>query len=101
LCDISYPEGGSRVHGKALVELGEENPDIVVLDADLSHSTMTMHFAARFPQRFFNCGIAEQDLIGISSGLAASGKIPFASSFAVFVELKGVWDISLPHLSCL
>jgi len=71
-------------YGKTLVELGKENPDIVVLDADLSHSTMTHYFASQFPERFFNCGIAEQDLIGISAGLAASGKIPIASTFAVF-----------------
>jgi transketolase len=74
-----------NAYGKTLVELGKENPDIVVLDADLSHSTMRMHFASQYPERFFNCGIAEQDLIGISCGLAASGKIPFASSFAVFM----------------
>ena len=71
-------------YGKTLVELGKENPDIVVVDADLSRSTMTMYFAAEFPDRFFNCGIAEQNMIGIASGLAASGKIPFASTFAVF-----------------
>lgn len=74
-----------KTYGQTLVELGKENPDIVVLDADLSHSTMTMYFASQFPDRFFNCGVAEQDMIGIASGLAASGKIPFASSFAVFV----------------
>jgi transketolase len=74
-----------NTYGKTLVELGKENNDIVVLDADLSHSTMTMHFSKEFPDRFFNCGVAEQDMIGIASGFAASGKIPFASSFAVFV----------------
>jgi transketolase len=73
-----------EAYGKALVELGKENPDIVVLDADLSHSTMTHYFASQFPERFFNCGIAEQNLMGISAGLAASGKIPIASTFAVF-----------------
>jgi transketolase len=66
------------------VELGKENPNIVVLDADLSKSTMTQYFGAAFPQRFFEVGIAEQNLIGIACGLAASGKIPFASTFAVF-----------------
>jgi transketolase len=71
-------------YGKTLVELGKENPSIVVLDADLSHSTMTHYFASQFPDRFFNCGIAEQNLMGISAGLAASGKIPIASTFAVF-----------------
>ncbi len=74
-----------EAYGKTLVELGKENPDIVVLDADLSRSTMTQLFAHEFPSRFFDCGIAEQNMIGIAAGLAASGKIPFASSFAVFV----------------
>jgi transketolase len=66
------------------VALGRENPDIVVLDADLSKSTMTHYFAKEFPSRFFDCGIAEQNMIGIAAGLAASGKIAFASTFAVF-----------------
>ena len=71
-------------YGKTLVELGKKNPDIVVLDADLRPSTMTKYFAQEFPERFFDVGIAEQNMIGIASGLAASGKIPFASTFAVF-----------------
>ncbi len=74
-----------ETYGKTLVELGKENPDIVVLDADLSRSTMTQFFASEFPNRFFDCGIAEQNMVGIAAGLAASGKIPFASTFAVFV----------------
>jgi transketolase len=73
-----------EVYGKTLVELGRENRDIVVLDADLPPSTMTKYFGGEFPERFFNVGIAEQNMIGIASGLAASGKIPFASTFAVF-----------------
>jgi transketolase len=73
-----------EVYGKTLVELGHENPDIVVLDADLSPSTMTHYFKKEFPERFFEVGIAEQNMIGIACGLAASGKIPFASTFAVF-----------------
>ncbi len=73
-----------EAYGQTLVELGRENPDIVVLDADLSRSTMTCHFAQEFPQRFFDCGIAEQNMVSIAAGLAASGKIPFASTFAVF-----------------
>ena len=72
-------------YGKTLVELGRENPDIVMLDADLCRSTMTQFFAAEFPERSFDCGIAEQNMIGIAAGLAAAGKIPFASTFAVFV----------------
>lgn len=73
-----------QAYGEALVELGRENPDIVVLDADLSKSTMTALFARQFPERFFNFGVAEADMIGAAAGFAVSGKIPFASSFAVF-----------------
>lgn len=73
-----------EAYGKALVKLGAENKDIVVLDADLSKSTQTALFAKEFPERFFNIGIAEQNLIGTAAGLAAAGKIPFASTFAMF-----------------
>ena len=73
-----------EAYGKTLLELGIDNQDIVVLDADLSRSTMTHFFAHEFPERFFDCGIAEQNMISIAAGLAASGKIPFASTFAVF-----------------
>jgi transketolase len=74
-----------EAYGKALLELGMENHDVVVLDADLSRSTMTAFFAREFPERFFECGIAEQNMVGVAAGLAASGKIPFASTFAVFL----------------
>lgn len=77
-----------EAYGKTLVALGKENPDIVVLDADLSRSTMTYLFAQEFPQRFFDCGIAEQNMMSISAGLAASGKIVFASSFAIFATAR-------------
>lgn len=73
-----------EAYGKALVALGAENPDIVVLDADLSKSTKTAEFAKAYPERFLNMGIAEQNMLGTAAGLAAAGKIPFASSFAVF-----------------
>jgi len=73
-----------EAYGKTLCELARENPDVVVLDADLSQSTMTRFFAEEFQGRFFDCGIAEQNMIGIAAGLAASGKLPFASTFAVF-----------------
>ena len=73
-----------ETYGKTLVELGKENPNTVVLDADLSRSTMTHFFAREFPNRFFDCGIAEQNMVVIAAGLAASGKLPFASTFAVF-----------------
>ena len=72
------------VFGKTLAELGKINPNVVVLDADLSCSTQTQIFAKEFPDRFFNCGIAEQDMIATAAGLASVGKIPFASSFAMF-----------------
>jgi transketolase len=74
-----------EAYGKALIELSRQNPDIVVLDADLSRSTMTHIFTSEFPERIFDCGIAEQNMVGIAAGLAASGKIPFASTFAVFI----------------
>lgn len=73
-----------EAYGKALAKLGAENMDIVVLDADLSKSTQTAFFAKEFPDRFFDVGVAEQNLIGTAAGLAAAGKIPFASSFAMF-----------------
>lgn len=72
------------VFGKTLAELGKTNKDIVVLDADLSCSTQTQIFAKEFPERFFNTGIAEQDMIATAAGLASVGKIPFAASFAMF-----------------
>lgn len=71
-------------YGKALVKLGAQNPQVVVLDADLSKSTKTADFKKQYPERFFNMGIAEQNLLGTAAGLAAAGKIPFASTFAVF-----------------
>lgn len=71
-------------YGDALIELGQENERVVVLDADLSKSTKTHGFSKAFPERFFNVGIAEQNLIGLAAGLATSNKIPFASTFAMF-----------------
>ena len=71
-------------YGEALKELGAQNPDIVVLDADLSASTKTQVFAKAYPDRFFDTGIAEANMMGVAAGLAAAGKIPFASTFAVF-----------------
>ena len=77
-------ESQRKQYGRALVELGKERGDIVVLDADLSSSTRTAEFAAAFPERFFNCGIAEQNMMDTAAGLAASGKTVFVSTFAVF-----------------
>lgn len=71
-------------YGEELARLGEENKNIVVLDADLSTATKTEIFAKKFPDRFINVGIAEQNLMGIAAGLSTFGKIPYASTFAVF-----------------
>ncbi|MBP2651837.1 MAG: 1-deoxy-D-xylulose-5-phosphate synthase [Firmicutes bacterium] len=73
-----------EAYGEALRELGGKNKDIVVLDADLSKSTKTNLFAKVYPERFFDVGIAEQNLVGTAAGLAAAGKIPFVSTFAMF-----------------
>lgn len=82
--------GATRdAYGKVLLELGAQNPDIVVLDADLAESTRTKKFGEKFPERFFNVGIAEANMVSIAAGLASSGKIPFISSFAVFLLCKG------------
>ncbi len=75
--------------GRALVELGKENPNVVVGDADLTKSTMTTYFAKEFPERLFECGIAEANMVAIGAGLAMSGKVPFVSSFSAFVMTKG------------
>lgn len=85
----AYAELSTReAYGKFLVELGKENNDIVVLDADLSPSTMTKYFAGEFPERFIQCGLGEQNMMSIAAGLAASGKIPFVSTFAVFASSR-------------
>jgi transketolase len=73
-----------QAYGDALAELGGTNPNIVVLDADLSGSTKTKSFAVKYPERFINCGIAEAQMVCTAAGLAASGKIAFASTFAMF-----------------
>ena len=75
-----------EAYGEALKELALENPNVVVLDADLSGSTKTIEFKKISPERFFNVGIAEQNLIGTAAGLSLAGKIPFASSFAMFAS---------------
>lgn len=79
------------VYGKTLIELGRQNKDIVVLDADLSCSTRTNLFAREFPERFFNFGVAEQNMMAASAGLASCGKIVFVSTFAIFATGRA-WD---------
>lgn len=90
-------------YGLALVELGRAHEDVVVLDADLSKSTKTADFAKAFPSRFINAGIAEQNMMGMSAGLAASGKVVFASSFAIFAAGRAFEQvrnsIAYPHLN--
>src|SRR5207302_5990845 len=71
--------------GLALAKLGEQYPDIVVLDGDVHNSTRTEHFAKKFPQRFYNVGIAESNLVGVAAGMAGAGKRAWLASFACFV----------------
>lgn len=96
ILDLSYLEKPEKKalrkeYGEVLVELGAENPDIVVLDADLACSTQTQMFADQYPERFFNQGISEQDLVNTAAGLSTTGKIPFCSTFALFASGKA-WD---------
>ena len=77
-----------QAYGQALISLGEKNPDVVVLDADLAKSTQTWLFGQRFPDRYFDMGIAEANMMGFAAGLAAEGKVPFASTFCIFASLR-------------
>ncbi len=90
-------------YGQILLELGKRNSKIVVLDGDLSSSTRTSLFARAFPDRFFNVGISEANMVGLAGGLASSGKIPFVSSFACFVTCKAYdqlrMAVAVPHLN--
>ena len=90
-------------YGEALKEIAEQYPDLVVLDADLAEATKTVIFKKAYPERFFDCGIAEADMMGVAAGLAASGKIPFASSFAMFAAGRAFEivrnSIGYPHLN--
>ena len=90
-------------YGKALVELGKEHEDVVVLDADLAAATKTGMFKKEFPDRFIDCGIAEGNMMGVAAGLAAAGKVPFASSFAIFAAGRAFEQvrnsIGYPHLN--
>lgn len=77
-------------YGEKLAELGEKNRNIVVLDADLSEATKTCIFAKKFPERFFDMGIAEQDMLGTAAGMSTFGKIPYVSTFAMFAARKSI-----------
>ena len=84
-----------EVFGKMLVTLGQENPKIFVLDADLNTSTKTVYFADAFPKRFIQCGVAEQNMMGIAAGLATMGLIPFPTTFAVFATKRACDQVSI------
>jgi len=95
--------GTRDVYGDVLIELGTGNRDIVVLDADLASSTRTAKFKKKFPDRFFNMGVSEQDMMGTAAGFASAGKIPFASTFAIFATGRA-WEqvrqsICLPKMN--
>ena len=82
-------------YGEALVAIGEKNKNIVVLDADLSTATKTNIFAKQFPERFFDMGIAEQDMVSTAAGMSTMGKVPFVSTFAVFAAGRSL------HITCV
>lgn len=90
-------------YGNALAELGKEHEDVVVLDADLAAATKTGIFKKAFPERHIDCGIAESNMMGVAAGLAAAGKVPFASSFAMFAAGRAFEQvrnsIGYPHLN--
>src|SRR5271166_2652066 len=101
--EIKLGPATREAFGRALVELGHENKDVVVCDADLSKSTMTVYFAKEFPDRFVSLGIAEANMCGVGAGLALAGKIPFVSSFSVFAMNKGFEQLrccaAYPHVN--
>jgi len=82
------PSPTRDAYGEVLVELGNEFPELVVFEADISKSTRTIHFARQFPDRFFNFGVAESNMMGAAAGMATIGKIPFVSTYAVFASMR-------------
>ncbi len=89
------PIATRQAYGDALVDLGEAHEDVVALDADLAVSTQSMKFGKKFPDRFFNCGAAEAGMMSMSCGLAATGKIPYASTFAIFATSRSYDQVRL------
>ena len=90
-----------KEYGSMLVELGKKNPDIVVLEADLGKSTMSCMFEEAFPDRYFEMGIAEQNMTSFAGGLALAGKVPFTNTFAVFASGRAydqIRQLSLIHI---
>ncbi|MCZ6865808.1 MAG: transketolase family protein, partial [Chloroflexi bacterium] len=101
---VTFPTASTReTYGKTLVELGREDPNIVVLGGDLNKSTFIHLFAQEFPDRFFDFGPAEQNIMGVAAGMAASGKTPFVSTFAVFGMCRPFDQVRIsiaqPHLN--
>src|SRR5271165_291893 len=101
--EIKLGPATREAFGRALVELGRENKDVVVCDADLSKSTMTTYFAKEFPELFISLGIAEANMCAVGAGLALAGKIPFVSSFSAFAMNKGFEQLracaAYPHVN--
>jgi transketolase len=91
----SEPTATRAAYGAALVELGEAHEDVVALDADLAVSTQSIKFGKQFPERFFNCGAAEAGMMSMACGLAATGKVPYASTFAIFATGRAYDQIRL------
>lgn len=89
--------------GRTLVDLGRENPDVVVFEADISRSTKTAYFAEQFPERFFQMGVAEQNMVAAAAGMATIGKLPFVSTYAVFMAMRACeqvrTSIAYPNLN--
>src|SRR3954469_16042665 len=89
------PTATRAAYGEALSDLGEAHDEIVVLDADLAGSTQSLKFGKRFPDRFFNCGAAEANMMSMACGLAATGKVPYASTFAIFASGRAYDQVRL------
>ncbi len=100
---LTFGKATRDAYGEALRDLGKEHKEIVVLDADLAKSTKSAVFGEEFPERFWNVGIQEANMVGMAGGFASSGKVPFISSFAAFVILKGFdqlrMAVAYPHLN--
>lgn len=101
--EVKLGKATRDAYGEALVEIGSEHKNVVVLDADLSKSTKSGDFGKKYPERFFNCGISEANMVGMAAGFAGSGLVPYASSFASFITCKGFDQIRMsianPHLN--
>ncbi len=89
------PTATRNAYGEALVDLGEAHEEVVALDADLAVSTQSIKFGRRFPERFFNCGAAEANMMSMACGLAATGKVPYASTFAIFAAGRAYDQVRL------